>query len=274
MDTDAMETDYSAAHSMDSEWFAVDRAGHVGYFRTLENGALPEAALCGNDGEELEERLRQIVPPCEVIFVRAGHFSPGLMQWREHMPTPQTRAAVSGLMFLDTLKPVQEDIEAGRAVAAEASEGVALLLRGLPCERFEQLHQAGACRGCFKEILVHPRLLERSLSRRGVFCYEVFDWSGLACPYGLYERPQRPLHIDELPPAFRRQVGRLQLDLLFAEPLHLQPMEHVPCRTSGPNAWLDVTGTVIRPVPGCEESYTAELEELRRCFPGFQFELP
>jgi hypothetical protein len=271
MDTETAEPDYPAAHSMDSEWFAVDRAGHVGYFRTGENGALPEGALCGNDSEELEERLRQIVPPCEVVFVRAGRSPLGLLRTREHMPT---RDVMVGIMFLDTLGPVQEDIEAGRAVAAEASEGVALLLRGLPRERFEQLHQVGACRGCFDEFLVLPRQMERSLSRRGVFCYQVFDWSGLACPYGLHERPQRPLHIDELPPAFRRQVGALQFNRLFAESLHLQPLEHVPCRTSWPNAWLDGTGTVIRPVPGWEEQYMVELEELRRCFAGFQVELP
>jgi hypothetical protein len=117
-------------------------------------------------------------------------------------------------------------------------------------------------------------LLEQSLSRRGVFCYQIFDWNGLACPYGLHERPQRPLHIDELPPAFRRQVGTLGFDLLFAESLHLQPMEYVPCRTSGPNAWLDGTGTVIRPVPGWEEAYAAELQELRRRFAAFQVEPP
>jgi hypothetical protein len=272
MDTEATETDYpAAAHSMDSEWFAVDRAGHVGYFRTGENGALPDNALCGNDGEELEERLRQIVPPCEVVFVRAGRSPPGVLRTEEHMPT---RDVVVGLMFLDTLKPVQEDIEAGRAVAAEASEGVALLLRGLLRARFEQLHQAGACRGCFLEFLFLPRWMERSLSRRGVFCYQVFDWSGLACPYGLHERPRRPLHIDELPPGFRRQVNMVQFDLLFAEAMHLQPVEHVPCHTSWPNAWLDGTGTVIRPVPGSEEQYTAELEELRRRFAGFQVEPP
>jgi hypothetical protein len=36
--------DFPAAHSMDTNWFAVDREGHVGLFFTGEDGHLPEAA--------------------------------------------------------------------------------------------------------------------------------------------------------------------------------------------------------------------------------------
>jgi hypothetical protein len=36
-----MSEDYPAAHSMDTTWFAVDAAGHVGLFNTGENGHAP-----------------------------------------------------------------------------------------------------------------------------------------------------------------------------------------------------------------------------------------
>jgi len=36
-----MEDDFPAAHSMDTEWFAVDAKGHVGLFQTDETGMLP-----------------------------------------------------------------------------------------------------------------------------------------------------------------------------------------------------------------------------------------
>lgn len=36
-----MGPDFPAAHSMDSAWFAVDRDGHVAFFRTGEMGLLP-----------------------------------------------------------------------------------------------------------------------------------------------------------------------------------------------------------------------------------------
>ncbi|MGP1384908.1 MAG: hypothetical protein ACTS2F_15180 [Thainema sp.] len=34
--------DYPAAHSMDTEWFAVDADGNIGLFDSSEGGAVPE----------------------------------------------------------------------------------------------------------------------------------------------------------------------------------------------------------------------------------------
>jgi hypothetical protein len=39
-----METDFPAAHSMDTTWFGVDRAGHVALFETGEDGHAPDLA--------------------------------------------------------------------------------------------------------------------------------------------------------------------------------------------------------------------------------------
>jgi hypothetical protein len=39
-----METDYPAAHSMDTTFFAIDAAGHVAVFESGENGHVPEIA--------------------------------------------------------------------------------------------------------------------------------------------------------------------------------------------------------------------------------------
>ena len=40
-------SEFSAAHSMDTTWFAVDADGCVGVFDTSEGGALPNAAASG-----------------------------------------------------------------------------------------------------------------------------------------------------------------------------------------------------------------------------------
>jgi hypothetical protein len=37
-----MDVDFPAAHSMDTEWFAVDAAGHVAFFDSGEDGHVPE----------------------------------------------------------------------------------------------------------------------------------------------------------------------------------------------------------------------------------------
>ncbi len=51
--------DFPAAHSMDTEWYAVDSEGNVGHFRTGEAGAAPVSAV-GNQEEDrsLEEIIR------------------------------------------------------------------------------------------------------------------------------------------------------------------------------------------------------------------------
>ncbi|WP_144054064.1 hypothetical protein [Baaleninema simplex] len=38
--------DFPAAHSMDTQWFAVDADGHIGCFDSGEGGAIPKPAIC------------------------------------------------------------------------------------------------------------------------------------------------------------------------------------------------------------------------------------
>lgn len=48
-----MDADFPAAHSMDTEWFAVDKDGHVAYFETGEDGSVPNGATEVNLSEVL-----------------------------------------------------------------------------------------------------------------------------------------------------------------------------------------------------------------------------
>jgi hypothetical protein len=48
-----MKTDFPAAHSMDTHWFAVDRDGHVACFDSGESGAVPTQALDETGGVHL-----------------------------------------------------------------------------------------------------------------------------------------------------------------------------------------------------------------------------
>jgi hypothetical protein len=50
-----MDADFPAAHSMDTEWFAIDQNGFVGLFFTGEDGHIPSGAYfdMAGDGESL-----------------------------------------------------------------------------------------------------------------------------------------------------------------------------------------------------------------------------
>lgn len=45
-----MEADFPAAHSMDSEWFAVDQEGNIAIFETQEAGIIPDTAEGADQG--------------------------------------------------------------------------------------------------------------------------------------------------------------------------------------------------------------------------------
>jgi hypothetical protein len=58
--------DYPAAHSMDTDWFAVDGEGRVGLFQSGQDGAYPSDAYGGGslhdgDGPDVDAILRQLL---------------------------------------------------------------------------------------------------------------------------------------------------------------------------------------------------------------------
>src|SRR5262245_52320304 len=74
------EVDFPAAHSMDTNWFAVDRDGHVAMFDSGKLGAVP-TELTDSVGQEDSLVLEAIEPLpviAEPMFSLAAVFHPGL----------------------------------------------------------------------------------------------------------------------------------------------------------------------------------------------------
>jgi hypothetical protein len=86
-------------------------------------------------------------------------------------------------------------------------------------------------------------------------------WNALAFPYERQSIPTRTVHVDKLPPDVRRVVKQVVLKVRYSDTPYLQPPEHLPCDAYGP-AYVDVTGTEVRPVPGKEKEYAEEYDEL------------
>jgi hypothetical protein len=142
-------------------------------------------------------------------------------------------------------------------VAAPPSPfGHAVLILGLTEEMYRRIHEANSCRGCFaiweQEDL--PALL-------GVFQYG-HDEYGISHPYRREHRPTRPLRVDQLPTDLRATIGRVRFDsICFAESPQVQPIAHMPCAVYN-NAYLDLDGKTVRPIPGREEDYRGDYEML------------
>lgn len=266
---DLSQTDYPAAHSMDAHWFAVDEQGHVAVFHSGESGAVP-AGMHSLDQYQFGEELARLLPRVEVIHDLRGRQLPS-----PHQPDGTEHIFFDAewpvIMFLDALDPVREDIDAGRAVAARATEGHAVLWRTLSAATRTRLHEAKVCRGCAyawyeftDESPIHV------MGKYGFFEYRTPMGNWIATPYGRQTIPAAPLHIDQLPPEVRQRLKLKRFALRFSDTPRIQPAEHGPCE-SWESAYLDATGRNIRPVPGNESRYAefyAEFRDLLNRPPG------
>jgi hypothetical protein len=88
-------------------------------------------------------------------------------------------------------------------------------------------------------------------------------------PYARTAVPERPLHIDQLPPRPREAYGRLRLDALcFAEAEHVQPWEFAVCDGWGSSvAYITADLSTVRAVPGSEEAFRTLGLEARKHLP-------
>src|SRR5262245_9213183 len=125
--------DIPAAHSMATDWFAVDRDGHVALFESGESGAVPVAVPPPNSLEErfgLQRQLAQLLPAGESVYDLEGRLMPGpLGAESEHWALVSYSGDV--LLFLRSLEPIREEINSGQAVQFPAKRGVAVVFRDL-----------------------------------------------------------------------------------------------------------------------------------------------
>lgn len=71
-----METDYPAAHSMDTTWFAVDKDGFIAVMETQEEGALP--LVCRSGDLELNDDLVEAIAKQEGLTVEVDQYDMAL----------------------------------------------------------------------------------------------------------------------------------------------------------------------------------------------------
>jgi hypothetical protein len=129
----------------------------------------------------------------------------------------------------------------------------------------------------------HPDWDEAAASL-GVFKYGYNDEMPLGYVEPRYRRevaPDSPLHVDQLPPDFRKEWKRLQFPgVRFDAAEYLQPYEFFRCTSYDVDAsgYLSGDGTTIRPIPGTEEDFAEAIAGWREEWPdaaaGYRFEGP
>jgi hypothetical protein len=171
-----MVEDFPAAHSQDTEWYAIDQHGHVAVFESGENGHVPEEA----QNQYLLDEL-----------------------WRFQHPE----------------------------------------------EGEDAYHDTG-------ELVSHF----------GVFYFTYGDDFDPIGPYNRAVVPDKPLHVDQLPPQLRKRCKQIRFEsLAFYRAEYVQPLEFFPCVFwySDRVAYLCGDGKTVRPIPGQEDAFADFCRELQ-----------
>ena len=228
--------DYPAAHSADTEWFAVDRDGNVAVFDTGEAGAVPVGAY-----EEGNLGLLQELPPRgDVLRV------PPVPPWPlEEVHQVSGRIAQAAVFHLRDASALAAEIEAGKARRVPSAGSQAVLVEQVDPGIVERAHAQENCLGCSHEYEEPPAGVI------GVFRYTHL-WDAGAGPYRQTQQPTVPLRVADLPEETRTKV--VSFEGHFAETPLLQPVQHWPCESWGA-AWIDLDGKTVRPIPGQEAGY-------------------
>ncbi len=110
---------------------------------------------------------------------------------------------------------------------------------------------------------------QSAATRLGLFTFGALDeYLPFQGRYGLKQRPEAPLHIDQLPPELRKRLRQLRFgDLSFESTETVQPAERFECDCydrGAEDAYLAKDGVTLRPTPGREDRFAEFCERLRR----------
>jgi hypothetical protein len=234
---EAPPADLPAAHSMDTEWFAIDGHGHIGVFFSDETGQVPLAYWTvwetDSNWHDLLAEIVRLASPGEIRFVADGVFD-AKRDPRERYDDGQlvtewydlcTWNEDSMLLELDAPPDpsVVRRLESAYVLGCE--QPLVYLSRSSGWPVADAWHELGVVRA-----LLHPPM---EPSRFGVYRYENREWYGSS--YGRSITPMgAPLRVESLATAVRRRLGEVQLpDVDFSRDDEVYPGRYVPTRGWG-----------------------------------------
>ena len=213
-----------AAHSMDTDWYAVDRHGHVALWESNEEGAVPYDAHKQSWSElsielAMQHALLAIADspgrPCIVSLDHKAR-SIGLRE------LPSIWAGVLQFDHADYLQMfVEEYPHLVERVLTGADHAIEVF--DLVSDVFRDYWDAGAIRAA----CILPKIV--SAPALGLYEYSC----GFSGPYQRKHVPAHRLLIHELPAALRDQISALQLGLDFDSCERFDPETKLKCLLYG-----------------------------------------
>ncbi|MEM7154204.1 MAG: hypothetical protein AAF799_15265 [Myxococcota bacterium] len=221
--------DYPAAHSMDTQWYAVDREGHVGFFESGEEGGVPVDAACEHESSSDPDfailhamRLARMLEAGRALEIED--------RFRYSDPTQ----VVVVLDPPDGVDPTEllayaPELAGDFMQVIRAEPPVVLLSRiELDGQYIEDVRDLPAVRGAWSIARIDGFLHDHA-GADGIFHFEAANPWGSLEPYR-YERrhaPQRGINVAELPAAVQEKLAALRLQLDFEGAKDVKLDDHI-----------------------------------------------
>jgi hypothetical protein len=253
--------DFPAAHSMDTDWFAIDADGNIGVFQSGEGGAVPisNRELKQNTTiENIEDLLALMSKDYQDGFIplktSGDIISKGLtiskiqniinewLSFRHHFSMPRPQEQTEKEIYDCLLLLSSEDVIPQLAIPAIndafglhfPGEKVVVFVSHCNIEILQNLMDEGEILGG-RESSVFD-----FVGLLGFFNYVCGEQSSF--PYKLVGKPINPLMLIDIPAHIRELIEVNKFNgLSFREKRTLQPIEHTKCDGYG-SRWVDEQG--------------------------------
>lgn len=236
---------YPAAHSMDTEWFAIDSKGQVALFDTDEAGSMPLQA------SELELThlylwgfIEELGPGDEDNILWRAEGDPLEQMSTVTLSLEQLHTCISAHLQVDhiqipirNLLCVMRDPEAARRLLCEARPDPTTRALGLKRHPYPAILAPELSLTSLFEAIERGDVLggdsirsyanENFTSLLGVHVYEYPSYARV--PYQRTGAPRSPLTVERLPEALRARLLQLRLDANFTEDELVDPEDSFEC---------------------------------------------
>lgn len=239
-----VKTSYPAAHSMDTEWFAIDAKGHVALFDTDEAGSMPVHApelelthlyfwgLFAELGPADEDGIiwRSEGDPLELIPSLTLNLEQlhGLLS--QHLHSANAQEPLKNLLC------VMRDQDAARRLVCQGriadERALGLVRHPYPAVLMPQLLVTPLLDAITRgEVLgadaIRSYANESLTSLLGVHVYEYPSYSRV--PYQRAGVPHTPLMVEQLPESLRARLLQMRLNADFSQDEQVNPSDSFEC---------------------------------------------
>jgi hypothetical protein len=241
-------SDFPAAHSMDTTWFAIDSDGYVGIFDSGEGGAVPDK-LTPVDRSRVEiESIDDVIYALQtdkhelIQEISSANISSiieraSMDSLRYHINNNSYSGMIHSLLLqLSSVRTIDDLKLQANSLLRFTDRDIWIYVDKCDRDWLEQAIDSGTVLSG-SEILLYF-----DLSWLGCYTYTCKIQSPI--PYQRNSLVGLPIKFEELPIKIR-ECGRFTklTNIHFATTEAIQPIEHLACRTwGGIEYWLDTNG--------------------------------